>query len=194
MLLHISDYSNDGGDNVYPIYVEDENNNVDPTPATRSFTINVQDTTPPDTRITDGPSGTIDYHDVTFTWIGNDDITPTNNLHYSYKLEGYDGSWSSWAKSTSKTYNDLPNGDYDGYVVNEIIDACYRSAKEKAWVPITLDVWRGKDKVEMIHEEKRVISDKYELVKEERMPNGDLKLILRDKSSGAIMEQIEKGK
>jgi hypothetical protein len=27
-LLHISDYSNDGGDNVYPIYVEDENNNV----------------------------------------------------------------------------------------------------------------------------------------------------------------------
>ena len=83
---------------------------------------------------------------------------------------------------------------YDGYVVNEIIDACYRSAKEKAWVPITLDVWRGKDKVEMIHEEKRVISDKYELVKEERMPNGDLKLILRDKSSGAIIEQIEKDK
>ncbi|MBE3139040.1 MAG: hypothetical protein IMZ53_00490 [Thermoplasmata archaeon] len=27
-LLHISDYSNDAGDNVYPIYVEDENNNV----------------------------------------------------------------------------------------------------------------------------------------------------------------------
>lgn len=28
VLLHILDYSNDAGDNVYPIYVEDENNNV----------------------------------------------------------------------------------------------------------------------------------------------------------------------
>jgi hypothetical protein len=28
VLLHISDYSNDSGDNVYPIYVEDENNNI----------------------------------------------------------------------------------------------------------------------------------------------------------------------
>jgi len=29
VLLHIADYSNDAGDNVYPIYVESENNNVD---------------------------------------------------------------------------------------------------------------------------------------------------------------------
>jgi hypothetical protein len=28
-ILHIADYSNDGGDNVYPIYCEDENNGVD---------------------------------------------------------------------------------------------------------------------------------------------------------------------
>ncbi len=31
---------------------------------------------------------------------------------------------------------------YDGYVVNSIMDAAYRSAKSHAWEPVTLD-WRG---------------------------------------------------
>ncbi len=31
---------------------------------------------------------------------------------------------------------------YDGYVVNAIMDACYRSAKSRAWEPVELD-WRG---------------------------------------------------
>ena len=31
---------------------------------------------------------------------------------------------------------------YDGYVVNAIMDACYRSAKAKAWAPVELE-WRG---------------------------------------------------
>src|SRR3954466_5157417 len=31
---------------------------------------------------------------------------------------------------------------YDGYVVNAVMDACYRSARERAWVPIDLD-WQG---------------------------------------------------
>ena len=31
---------------------------------------------------------------------------------------------------------------YDGYVVNAIMDAAYRSAKAHAWEPVTLD-WRG---------------------------------------------------
>ena len=33
---------------------------------------------------------------------------------------------------------------YDGYVVNAIMDACYRSAKRGAWEPIDLE-WRGGD-------------------------------------------------
>jgi len=69
-----------------------------------------EDTEPPTTTITtDGPTGTIDYNDVTFTWTGEDDATPTAQLEYSYKL---DGSWSAWTPETSKTYNDLSNGDY----------------------------------------------------------------------------------
>ncbi len=31
---------------------------------------------------------------------------------------------------------------YDGYVVNAVMDACYRSAKSGAWEPVELD-WRG---------------------------------------------------
>src|SRR5581483_10561331 len=32
---------------------------------------------------------------------------------------------------------------YDGYVVNAIIDACYRSAASRAWEPVELADWRG---------------------------------------------------
>ena len=74
--------------------------------------IQLKDVTPPQTTITDGPTGTIDYSDVTFKWTGSDTMTSTSNLVYSYKLDGYDTSWSSWTSNTSKPYNDLPNKDY----------------------------------------------------------------------------------
>ena len=34
---------------------------------------------------------------------------------------------------------------YDGYVVNAILDACYKSAKSKLWEPVQLDDWRGQE-------------------------------------------------
>lgn len=70
------------------------------------------DTTPPNTEITNGPSGTIDYNDVTFNWTGSDGITPTSQLLYSYILEPSDSDWSAWTDNKSKQYLDLPNGDY----------------------------------------------------------------------------------
>jgi predicted dehydrogenase len=33
---------------------------------------------------------------------------------------------------------------YDGYIVNAILDAAYRSAKTKLWEPVQLDIWRGR--------------------------------------------------
>ena len=66
----------------------------------------------PETMITAGPTGTIDYNDVSFAWTGLDDVTPTAQLEYSYILEGYDTSWSAWTSATSKSYTDLPNGEY----------------------------------------------------------------------------------
>ena len=67
---------------------------------------------PLETEITSGPSGTIDYNDVTFTWTGSDDVTPTSELVYSYYLGGYESEWSFWTPDIAKSYNDLPNGNY----------------------------------------------------------------------------------
>jgi predicted dehydrogenase len=79
---------------------------------------------------------------------------------------------------------------YDGYVVNAVMDACYRSAKSRQWEPVTLDVWRGAEEAEP--ESTQVDDDaQYSLIKEERMPDGRTKLILRDKATGKIVQKIE---
>jgi predicted dehydrogenase len=78
---------------------------------------------------------------------------------------------------------------YDGYVVNAIMDACYKSAKSKQWEPVELEVWRGEREPE--HEIPHVeYGDKYFVVKEEHMPDGRRKLILSDKETGRIIETI----
>lgn len=79
---------------------------------------------------------------------------------------------------------------YDGYVVNAIIDACYRSAKSRQWEPIALDDWRGKEDVEDLAKE-TIIDGKYILIKEERMADGRDKLILKDKDSGKIIQRMK---
>ena len=70
------------------------------------------ESTGPDTTITNGPSGTIGPQDVTFSWTGSDESTPTIKLVYSYKLEGHDLFWSSWSSSKTKTYTGLTGGTY----------------------------------------------------------------------------------
>lgn len=52
---------------------------------------------------------------VTFTWIGDDDVTTTANLLYKYRLEGVDVDWSTWDSGTTKPY-DLENGVYTFWV------------------------------------------------------------------------------
>jgi predicted dehydrogenase len=77
---------------------------------------------------------------------------------------------------------------YDGYVVNTIIDACYASAQSKKWEPVKLDIWRGRDSVSKISGLVEYDEDHY-LVKEERLPNGTVKLILKVKSTGQIVQR-----
>jgi predicted dehydrogenase len=76
---------------------------------------------------------------------------------------------------------------YDGYVVNAIMDACYKSMESKKWEPIELEIWRGADS----GAEKQALvefdADHY-LIKEEKMPDGRTKLILKDKKSGDIRQ------
>ncbi len=78
---------------------------------------------------------------------------------------------------------------YDGYVVNAIMDACYKSAKSKKWEPVELAVWRGVSEPEP-EIPPAEYEDKYFIVKEEHMPDGKRKLILSDKETGQVIEKI----
>lgn len=78
---------------------------------------------------------------------------------------------------------------YDGYVVNEILDACYRSMESHKWEPVKLDVWRGSHEVSG-----SAVFREYDanhlLIKEEKMPDGATKLILKEKASGKIIQRV----
>jgi predicted dehydrogenase len=78
---------------------------------------------------------------------------------------------------------------YDGYLVNAVMDACYRSAQSKRWEPVDLPEWRGgagpAESVALKDYDAR-----HYLIKEEVMPNGATKLILKDKASGEISQIV----
>lgn len=78
---------------------------------------------------------------------------------------------------------------YDGYVVNAIMDACYKSAKTKKWEPVALDVWRGNEAEEKQQDYKEYDYNHY-LIKEELLPDGRKKLILKEKSSGQVVQRV----
>jgi len=78
---------------------------------------------------------------------------------------------------------------YDGYVVNAVMDACYRSAASRKWEPVKLEVWRGKKEVAQERVEQEY-DEQFTLIKEEKMPDGRTKLILRDKESGKIVQKV----
>lgn len=78
---------------------------------------------------------------------------------------------------------------YDGYVVNAIMDAAYESVRSKMWEPIKLEIWRGEEGVEKIAAAKEYDDDHY-LIKEEVTHYGETKLILKEKSTGKIIERV----
>ena len=79
---------------------------------------------------------------------------------------------------------------YDGYLVNAIIDASYKAAESKRWEAIDIQDWRG-GKGQMLEESalKDYDSENF-LIKEERMPNGKIKFILKNKTDGQISQVI----
>jgi predicted dehydrogenase len=80
---------------------------------------------------------------------------------------------------------------YDGYVVNAIMDACYRSAESKRWETVELEEWRGV--AEAVEEAPPAEHEGLVIIKQEHMPDGTTKLILRDKETDAITEKIVSG-
>ena len=95
----------------------------------------------------------------------------------------------------AEMFNCMENGTapretfYDGYVVNAIIDAAYKSAKTKLWEPVQLDIWRGKTG---LSKETHLVEydDDHYLIKEEMTHYGTKKLILKNKKSGKIIEPV----
>lgn len=78
---------------------------------------------------------------------------------------------------------------YDGYIVNTILDAAYKSAKTKQWEPVHLAVWRGHDFTPKISNYQDYDADYY-LVKEEITHYGAKKVILKHKKSGVFSERV----
>ena len=79
---------------------------------------------------------------------------------------------------------------YDGYVVNAIIDAAYQSVETKKWEPVVLEAWRGGPST-AADVALKDYDEAHFLIKEEKMPNGNLKIILKDKVTGQISQVIK---
>ena len=77
---------------------------------------------------------------------------------------------------------------YDGYVVNAVLDASYKSARTKLWEPVQLDVWRGQTGLSKPSNLVEFDAEHY-LIKEEMTHYGAKKLILKNKKSGVISER-----
>ena len=78
---------------------------------------------------------------------------------------------------------------YDGYVVNAVLDAAYKSAKTKLWEPVQLDIWRGREGVTKDSHLTEYDADHY-LIKEEITHYGAKKVILKNKKTNKITEKV----
>jgi predicted dehydrogenase len=91
--------------------------------------------------------------------------------------------------------NSLDNGGkpwedfYDGYIVNAIMDAAFRSVESKQWEPVELEVWRGQEDAERGPLLKDY-DEQHFLIKEEKMPDGRTKLILKEKTGGKVVQKV----
>jgi predicted dehydrogenase len=77
---------------------------------------------------------------------------------------------------------------YDGYVVNAVIDAAYRSAEKHAWEPIELFEWRGGATPRIGSQPEHY--DGKVVIKRETLPDGREKLILKDEAAGDFLDLI----
>jgi predicted dehydrogenase len=74
---------------------------------------------------------------------------------------------------------------YDGYVVNAIVDAAYRSIPSKRWEPVQLQQWRGDDQTSG-DAPGELLGKKEEIIKKEVLPDGTTRWIVRNRETGEI--------
>ncbi len=80
---------------------------------------------------------------------------------------------------------------YDGYVVNAVMDACYRSAKSGAWEPVELFEWRGGSTARITGSPE--LFEGQVVIKREVLPDGRHKLILKDPATGDFTDRVVAG-
>ena len=80
---------------------------------------------------------------------------------------------------------------YDGYVVNAVMDAAYRSARSGAWEPVDLFTWRG-GSTPRIAKSPETFEGQV-VIKREVLPDGRAKLILKDPVSGDFTDRTVAG-
>ena len=76
---------------------------------------------------------------------------------------------------------------YDGYVVNAIIDACFKSSEIHGWAPVELD-WRH-GTTPRIKSEATEFEGKT-IIKQEVLPDGRVKLILKDPKTQEFSDRV----
>ena len=79
---------------------------------------------------------------------------------------------------------------YDGYVLNAVMNTCYRSAKSGIWEPVEME-WRGGTTARIASTPER-----YEglvVIKREILPDGRHKLILKDEETGDFSDRVVAG-
>lgn len=74
---------------------------------------------------------------------------------------------------------------YDGYIVNAILDAAYLSAKTKKWEAVQIKDWRGKFEAKA-NKQYTDYDENFYLIKEEVLPSGEKKIIIKNKKTGSI--------
>jgi predicted dehydrogenase len=79
---------------------------------------------------------------------------------------------------------------YDGYVVNGIMDAAFRSARSHAWEPVDIE-WRGEPTPRIATSPET--HDGRVVIKREILPDGRHKLILKDPASGDFSDRVVAG-
>jgi hypothetical protein len=80
---------------------------------------------------------------------------------------------------------------FDGYVVNAVMDAAYRSASSRRWEPVELFEWRGVTTPRIAS--RAELYDGHIVIKREILPDGRLKLILKDAESGDFVDRVVAG-
>lgn len=103
-----------------------------------------------------------------------------NDLGYNHMFTDMFKSWEE-GHEPKETF-------YDGYIVNAVIDACYKSAQTKQWEPVNLPVWRGQEGLTKQSTLVEYDADYY-LIKQEMTHDGRNKVILKDKKTGKISER-----